>query len=96
MDYKVEVRGFGPSPDDNPLDVDEFVVEANGECVFVLETMNDDCVWMAAYWPGSTKRVSFHAMIVDGKIVVRVQDDFRTPEEKENDVNPPPGGKWEW
>jgi hypothetical protein len=35
-------------------------------------------------------------MIVDGKIVVRVQDDFRTPEEKENDVNPPPGGKWEW
>ena len=91
MGLDVEVRGFTPEHGCSLYDVDEVVAQGG---VFHLETMSDDCVWFGLYERGTGRRVSCNVGIENGKLVVRVQDDERTADERAKDVNLPPGGTW--
>ncbi len=88
----VNVHGFNPADGRDQHDVDEVVAQGG---VFHLETMGDEHVWLGLYGQKDGRRASFSIIIENGKLVVRVQDDDRTADEKAGDKNTPAGGQWD-
>lgn len=84
----VNVHGFYPQSGHDPHDVDEVVAPG-----FHLETLGDKTIWMSVH-DDTGRRVTFFIGQENGRLMVRVQDDDRTADEKSKDRNAPAGGQW--
>jgi len=58
---EIELR-FEPQDDE---DLDEVVLSKHGECLIHLERMDDNCIWMALYEPGTPRRLVIHFRPLD-------------------------------
>lgn len=60
--------------------IDEVVQRVGEFCTFHFESMGDASAWMACYVNdvgGKFRRVAFNLTVLDGKLVVNIQDDDR-------------------